>query len=85
MIPVVGQNFRAEKKSGNLDNRSNRSVPIGANLSDFLFVHRPHALPWRRADLERSPDNRATAKVLKRHTKLWHRLKNKVSHSRAGL
>jgi hypothetical protein len=21
-------------------------VPIGANLSDFLFFHRPHALPW---------------------------------------
>jgi hypothetical protein len=25
------------------------------NLSDFLFVHRPHASPWRRADLDR-PD-----------------------------
>ena len=37
-----------------LEYKSASLVPIGANLSDFLFVHRPHAPPWRRADLERS-------------------------------
>ena len=30
-----------------------------ANLSDFLFVHRPHASLWRRADLDR-PDLQIT-------------------------
>ena len=40
-----------------LEYQSASLVPIGANLPDFLFVHRSHwhALPWRRADLDR-PD-----------------------------
>ena len=38
-----------------LELKSASLVPIGATLSDFWFVHRPRAPPWRRADLDR-PD-----------------------------
>ena len=36
-----------------LEYQSASLVPIGANLSDFLFVHRPRAKPWRSAEMDR--------------------------------